>query len=67
LTLYHVSVKCPHCNRLTFVEEMPIHQLDQTRALLMPVLHALVCGHCQKQFGRQGNLVPAAIEAGRGC
>ena len=57
MTLYHMSVKCPHCDQLTFVEQVDTNAFHRAANLLKPVLHSFVCGHCQKSFGPRGELV----------
>ncbi len=57
MTLYHMSVKCPHCKKLTFLEQVDTGKFNRAENLLKPVLHSFICEHCQAPFGRAGELV----------
>jgi hypothetical protein len=64
-TSYNLSAKCPHCQKLTFLQKMNAKEHNRLSLLYNSVLHSIICLHCKKHFGTSGGaLVKETCEAG---
>jgi len=61
--LLKISVECPHCRVLTYLDSMSEAQFAISEPALRSILHAVKCSQCGSHMGKHGGRLHKDMEA----